>query len=163
MPDRSRRDCDATPRFWPWASFWSHKIVCSRSPCDWRREIYMNKIMTKHKLLSTAIFVACTALSPSSLSACQTDDIKILQADWHRTSEKYVKIVGEFRNGCAEPTGVQLAFTFRDSAEKVVAVDEPWPASILNVPPKTTYPFELLIEVGPSATSMTARVLQVKQ
>jgi hypothetical protein len=114
-------------------------------------------------LYATAVFVACTSLTASSWAACQTDDIKIRQADWHRLSGTDVKIVGEFFNGCAEPTGVQLAFTFRDPGGLVVDVREMWPASTRNIEPKTAYPFELVVDVGLPASSMTARVLEVRQ
>lgn len=106
--------------------------------------------------------IAIVMASPCWAATCQTSDIDIRQADWHRIRSS-IKIVGEFLNRCAEPTGVELAFTFRNSEGKVVGVEELWPASTRNVEPNTTYPFELTIEVYPSASSMAARVLDVRR
>ena len=114
------------------------------------------------RLLSfvVAIVSIIAGLISPSLAACQTDDIEIRQADWHRVRNS-INIVGEFFNRCTEPTGVQLAFTFRDSAGKVVGVKEGWPASTRNIEPNTTYPFEWTVDAYLSASSMTARVLEV--
>jgi len=113
------------------------------------------------RLSSLTFFIIATSLSPC-WAACQASDIAIRQADWHRVRDT-IKIVGEFFNQCSEPTGVQLAFTFRDDAGKVVGVKELWPASTRNVEPKSTYSFELMIESYPSASSMAARVLEVRR
>lgn len=115
-------------------------------------------------LYATAVSMACTGQSASSWAACRTEDIEIRQADWHRLSSiDLVKIVGEFFNGCAEPIGVHLAFTFRDPGGLVVGVKELWPASIRNIEPKTAYPFESTVSVGLPASSMTVRVLEVRR
>jgi hypothetical protein len=115
----------------------------------------------RSSLFALAIAFSATVVS-SSWAACRTDDIEIRQSDWHRIRDT-IKIVGEFLNRCAEPAGVQLAFTFRDSAGKVVGVRELWPASIRNVEPNTTYPFELSVDGYVTASSMTVRVLEVRQ
>jgi hypothetical protein len=93
------------------------------------------------------------------------DDIEIRQADWHpfKDDPEYFQIVGEFFNRCSEPTGVHLAFTFRNAAGKVVGVKELWPASVRNVEPHASYPFELTIAAYADATSMSVRILEVRR
>lgn len=85
------------------------------------------------------------AFSMSEVLACSVSDIQIKQATLvHRGSGgQFPVIVGELYNGCSEATGVQLHTTLRDKAGQVISSSDPWPASTHNIPPKSSYAFEL--------------------
>jgi hypothetical protein len=113
-------------------------------------------------MMMTLLIAALSARAWPAWGDCLPSDILIRQADWHRETAEYVKVVGEMTNGCAELAGVQLQFTFRDGDGKVVDVSEPWPASTRNIPAKSSYPFAFSLRVDIHAKSMDTKAIGVR-
>jgi hypothetical protein len=81
------------------------------------------------------------AVAQVSDSKCRTEDIELGQITWHPGRNNSVDIAGEFTNHCQKPTGVQLAFIFRDAKGVVLKVAETFPASSANIPSGKSFAF----------------------
>jgi hypothetical protein len=109
-----------------------------------------------------------SSLSISSALGCSPSDIAVKQADWHKTTDAgqgrtFVEIVGEITNNCAEPAAAEVQATFRDRSDKVVAVDEFWPASTRNIAAHASYPFSRTNIIDASAYTMSVSVIDTRK
>lgn len=94
---------------------------------------------------------------------CGLSDFSLKQANWHRESFEFVRIVGELVSNCSEPSGVQLQVVFRDRDGKVVTTDEFWPASTRNIAAHASYPFSMITAVGAQAVTLNVRILEARR
>ena len=93
-------------------------------------------------------------------TGCVPSDFSLKQANWHRESSEFVRVVGELVSNCSEPAGIQLQVVFRDKDGKVVTTEEFWPASTRNIPAHADYPFSVLTRVGAQAATLNVRILE---
>lgn len=94
---------------------------------------------------------------------CAPSDFSLKQANWHRESSEFVRIVGELTSNCSEPAGVQLQAVFRDKDGKVVTTEEFWPANARNIAARADYPFSMLTRVGAQAVTLNVRILEARR
>ena len=82
-----------------------------------------------------------------------------------RTPCPKYKLTGEIINNCSIPVGVQIQIVGRDKDGMVVSVIEAWPASINNIAPGSSYPFDLgpLMEYDKAIVKFEVKVIEVKQ
>jgi hypothetical protein len=94
---------------------------------------------------------------------CGPSDFSIKQANWHRESSEFVRIVGELISNCSERAGVQLQAVFRDKDGTVVTTDEFWPASTRNIAAHANYSFSMLTRVGAQAVTLNILILEARR
>lgn len=113
------------------------------------------------KSFTAVVMVGALGITPAG-AACSVEDIRLVQIDWQRVNSNTARVVGEMSNTCADPTGAEVQFVFRDAAGKVVTAPAMWPASTRNIGPNSTYPFSMTLEVGAAATKLETRILGVR-
>jgi len=88
---------------------------------------------------------------------------EISRANWHldEFNDGTVDFVGEVRNNCASPLGIQLRAVFRDASGNIVTTEEFWPASTRNIAPGSSYPFSSKSYPGMSAARVKSLELSV--
>jgi hypothetical protein len=125
-------------------------------------EIPMYRTKSLARAIAAAVATSSPALAadlPAGVATCSISDIQIKQATLvHRGSKsQFSLIVGELYNGCGAATGVRLHVTLRDKAGQVISASNPWPAGSNNIPPKSSYSFEL-----PAEEDRPAVVVQIE-
>lgn len=92
-------------------------------------------------LIALSIAALCATSAPAR--ACSVQDIHVKEGwSWRIDSIGDLLVIGEIINNCSEPTGVQIQITARNSTGALLDVEECWPASTRNIPPKSAYAFE---------------------
>ncbi|SEL39204.1 hypothetical protein SAMN04515666_103608 [Bosea lupini] len=108
-----------------------------------------------------SLVIALTVFGPAV--ACDTNDIEIQQSSW-RVDGEYTRVVGEFKNGCTEPTGAQLQLVFRRKSGEIVHVKDFWPASTNNVKAGALHAFGTMDRLaGLSFDQVDVKVIAVKR
>jgi hypothetical protein len=123
----------------------------------------------EESLLSRKLFALIASIGGLLVASpveagCSVSDIQIKQATLiHRGSKgQFPTIVGELYNGCSEATGVQLHTTLLDKAGQVISARTEWPASTRNIPPRSLYAFELLVDEDRPAATVQVEPVEVK-
>ena len=119
------------------------------------------------------IFTSCTAaflwlLSAAAAMACSTSDFSVNLSNEVSTGVEMpdktiiIRVAGEILSSCAEPSGVQVQFVFRDAAGSVLATEEPWPMSTRNILPHSSQPFSMMLDRPIATKTMTFSVIDVR-
>ena len=88
-------------------------------------------------------------------------DIEILE--WHCEWEYGTSwLIGELKNNSNIATGVELQAICRDEKGRVVDTGSFWPASIKNIPARSTWPIKYPVTDKRNVKSVTLRVIGVK-
>ena len=96
-------------------------------------------------------------------SACDRDDITILQSNW-RVDGRVIRVAGELKNGCATDTAVQLQAIYRKESGEVVHVSDFWPALTNNIRAGETFGFSTLEPIASQGVGkVDVKVVSVRQ
>lgn len=107
-----------------------------------------------------ALAVATLALfvSPYAWAQCKPSDIDIDKVRG-RVDGDYVYVAGRLVNNCASATGVQIKITVYNKAGDILTVRDLWPASINNIPPRSDFPFEIMVPRQAGFANFDTRVI----
>jgi hypothetical protein len=95
----------------------------------------------------------------------QPTDIEIIDLGWRIGKYDYLYVTGELKNNSSSPVGAELQVMLRGDNDRLLSSDSFWPASVQNIAPGTTWPFEHMIKIDelPEVKKVQARVIDVKQ
>jgi len=93
----------------------------------------------------TIISPSSAPLSPPQAPGCNVSDIGVDKLNG-RVDGDWIYIAGRLINNCARPTGVQIKVTIYDKGGNILTVHDPWPASVNNIPARSDFPFEDMIQ-----------------
>lgn len=91
--------------------------------------------------LAIAFLMAVAAPSWAARTKCSTGNISIKSMEAGFVDKCQTRSCPAFRgaavltNSCSEPVGVQLKIIGLDSKGTTIAVNDFWPASVINIPP----------------------------
>lgn len=107
--------------------------------------------------------VALLPLVASATSVCQLKDVSVSGVSTRHLRD-YVYFDGTIINNCASAIGVQIKITVYGKDKRVLKVDDFWPASTNDIPPKSSFPFEWQVEDAqiPGMVSFDARVVSLE-
>lgn len=93
--------------------------------------------------------------------ACSTGDV--LVRDVAGRIEHYaIFVTGVLENRCARPAGPRVKLTVYDESGHLLGTREFWPASVSNIEPGGTYPFEMQLDKYAGAARFEASVIEVQ-
>ncbi|HVA79839.1 MAG TPA: hypothetical protein VNF29_02830 [Candidatus Binataceae bacterium] len=75
----------------------------------------------------------------------------------------FMRLTGIITNGCANAAGPELKWTVYNSDGTVAFSQDFWPASTVNIAPRTNYPFEYPHAAPRGRWSYEVRVVSVDQ
>jgi hypothetical protein len=103
------------------------------------------------------------ALSQSAFAKgeCQIKDIVLDKFNVLDDGVVTTRILGRINNNCTNPTGVQLKVVFYDKGGNLLKVQDMWPASVSNIEPHSSFPFEVTIEKVQNFAKAEAKVIRV--
>jgi hypothetical protein len=102
-----------------------------------------------------------STLARPSPPSCSRADITIDKLRGRSDEFGYAHVTGRVKNGCAEAIGVQLKATFYGKNDEILSVQDFWPASVSNIPARSSYPFEWMERVN-GFQKYTVEVINVK-
>ena len=103
-------------------------------------------LQTNMKLLATIATTAALAFVSLGVVAqdrCPTSKIQLEKFRVENEGTLTTSAYGVLVNTCEVPAGVQLKIVFTDATGKILRVEDPWPASISNIPSKSDFPFQM--------------------
>jgi hypothetical protein len=92
------------------------------------------------------------------ISSVKVDKFKAINDKNYVTS-----VIGVLVNNCNISVGIQIKVVFYDKDENILRVQDGWPASINNIQPQTSYPFQFSVDKVEGFTKTTVQVIEVKQ
>ena len=108
------------------------------------------------------VVVLCLSDTAYSQTNCTAANIKVEQFRAQNEGSITTSILGVLLNGCNVPTGPQIKVTFYDQAGTILRVEDMWPASINNIPPKSYFPFQVRLNRVEGFSWAEVRVITTK-
>ena len=104
----------------------------------------------------------CTVMNQSKNSITaqsrKQSDFKINQINWH-TRDGYVFVTGSVNNVGDSPSGVHLKVTTYGKDGSILNAKDFWPASVKNIPPGKSFPFEYMFEQTGNPKKLNCEVI----
>ena len=97
----------------------------------------------------------------AQLSACRTSDIAVEKLT-HNVAGDTMRISGQVVNKCPQAVGVHLRVTVYDKTSSPIMVQDLWPASVKNIPAKSSFPFVSPFKGLNGSEKYDVKVLEVK-
>lgn len=110
----------------------------------------------KRLLLALAVCSAHVAYGSCSIADIELDKLQ------GRSAEHHLSVTGFIVNNCAQATGVQIKVTVYDQEGRVIVSRDPWPASVSNIPARSTFPFEYKLDRVAGYKNFDVRVLRTR-
>lgn len=110
---------------------------------------------------SAALFLAGLIATSGAVAQCKPADIGVdkLRA---RIEGAYIYISGRLINNCSQATGAQIKVVLYDKDENILDVNDSWPASINNIPAKSDFPFQTMMDRRKGFKQFEIRVIDTK-
>jgi hypothetical protein len=141
-----------------------HKRANLRLGAYWRYACNFKEDSTMH-ISGKVVLVACLAAMPIAASAaslgCKVKDIALDRLS-HRVEGAVTHVSGRIVSNCAQSTGVHLRVSVFDKSGSVLAVQDLWPASVKNIPPRGIFPFSASIRGVPNVAKFSVEILETK-
>lgn len=107
-------------------------------------------------------FIAALLSARVFAADCTVSDIK-LESIEARPGDISTRVLGRVINQCATPVGVEIKLVFYGTSDKLLMVEDVWPASTKNIPARSAFPFDIRLPSEAGFQRVEAQVLRVKR